>query len=201
MGRQGKPRFQLEGSLSGFRYKKTDSDVHPEQSAMGRPPTAGWTGTPSHPGTGGRQPVDPRPLRTLPRPPRLRPATVADSAGGLVPGRGGEPTARTMARPIMPDIAAHSAPCGAETDLGRPGWTQSLAGHHWPQSARHIGPTCHSTRRTRRLLRATDSSTDSDGTCRPPASTHRGSARQDKAVRNLHRLHRYGYVIYLVYQV
>jgi hypothetical protein len=83
-----------------------------------------------------------------------------------------------MARPTVPDIAARSAPRGAETDLGRPGWTQSLAGHHWPQSARHIGPTRHSTWRTCRLLRATDS----DGTCWPPASTHRGLARPDKAV-------------------
>ncbi len=62
--------------------------------------------------------------------------------------------------------------------MGRPGWTQSLAGHHWPQSARHMGPTRHSNWRTCRLLRATDS----DRTCRPPASAHHGSTRPDKAV-------------------
>ena len=83
-----------------------------------------------------------------------------------------------MARHTTPDIAARSGPRGAETDLDRPSWTQSLAGHHRPQSARHIGPTRHSNRRTCRLLRATDS----DGTCRSPASTHHGSARPDKAV-------------------
>ena len=83
-----------------------------------------------------------------------------------------------MARRTTPDIAAHSRPSGAETDLDRQGWTQSLAGPHRPQSARHIGPTRHSTWRTCRLLRATDS----DGTCWPPASTHRSSARPDKAV-------------------
>ena len=111
------------------------------------------------------------------RPSRSRPASAADSAGDsrradgetLGPGDGPAPA---------PDIAAHSVLRGAETDLGRPGWTQSLAGHHWPQSARHTGPTRHSTWRTCRLLRATDS----DGTCWPPASTHRGSARPDKAV-------------------
>ena len=83
-----------------------------------------------------------------------------------------------MARHTTPDIAARCRPSGAETDLDRQGWTQSLAGPHRPQSARHIGPTRHSNRRTCRLLRATDS----DGTCRPPASTHHGSARPDKAV-------------------
>ncbi len=101
--------------------------------------------------------------------PRTRPETRAGPAG--------QPTARAMARAHR---AGHRGPqcAGAETDLGRPSWTQSLAGHHWPQSARHMGPTRHSTRRTCRLLRATDS----DGTCRQPASTHRGSARPDKAV-------------------
>jgi hypothetical protein len=83
-----------------------------------------------------------------------------------------------MALRATPDITTRSGPRGAETDLERPGWTQSLAGHHWPQSARHIGPTRHSNQRTCRLLRATDS----DGTCRPPASIHHGSARPDKAV-------------------
>ena len=83
-----------------------------------------------------------------------------------------------MARHTTPDIAARHRPSGAETDLDRQGWTQSLAGPHRPQSARHIGPTRHSTWRTCRLLRATDS----DGTCRPPASTHDGLARPDKAV-------------------
>jgi hypothetical protein len=83
-----------------------------------------------------------------------------------------------MARHTTPDIAARHGPSGAETDLGRQGWTQSLAGPHRPQSARHIGPTRHSTWRTCRLLRATDS----DGTCRPPASPHDGLARPDKAV-------------------
>ena len=112
-----------------------------------------------------------------PAPPRPRPAYAADSAGGPRRSRGETP-ARAMARHTMPDIAAHQRPSGAETDLDRQGWTQSLAGPHRPQSARHIGPTRHSTWRTCRLLRATDS----DGTCRPPASTHDGLARPDKAV-------------------
>jgi hypothetical protein len=112
-----------------------------------------------------------------PAPPRSRPA-LARTRPGARAGPAGYPLARAMARHTTPDIAAHSGPRGAETDLVRPGWTQSLAGHHRPQSARHIGPTRHSNRRTCRLLRATDS----DGTCRPPASTHHGSARQDKAV-------------------
>jgi hypothetical protein len=32
--RQGTPRFQLEESFSGFLYKKTDSDAHPEPSVV-----------------------------------------------------------------------------------------------------------------------------------------------------------------------
>jgi hypothetical protein len=112
-----------------------------------------------------------------PAPPRPRPAHAADSAGGLRRAHGETP-ARAMARHTTPDIAARHGPSGAETDLDRHGWTQSLAGPHRPQSARHIGPTRHSTWRTCRLLRVTDS----DGTCRPPASTHDGLARPDKAV-------------------
>jgi hypothetical protein len=131
-----------------------------------RPPTAGWTGTPSRPGTGGRQPAEPRPLRTLPQP-RARGPPPPRTRPGARAGPAGKPPARAMARRTMPDIAARSGPRGAETDLERPGWTQSLAGHQWPQLARHIGPTRHSNRRTCRLFRATDS----DGTCRPPAST------------------------------
>jgi hypothetical protein len=82
--RQGIPRFQLEDSFSGFLYKKTDSDAHrahPEPSVVERPPTAGWTGTPSRPGTGGRQPGDPRPHVLSRGSPAPRPATAADSAG------------------------------------------------------------------------------------------------------------------------
>jgi hypothetical protein len=79
----------------------------------------------------------------------------------------------------MPDIAALSAPRGAEMDLGRPSWTQSLADHHWPHSARNIGTTRHSIRRTCRLLRAADS----DGTCRPPASTRLSPAGQGSDFR------------------
>jgi hypothetical protein len=33
-GPQGIPRYQLEESFSGFRYKKIDSDAHPEPSAV-----------------------------------------------------------------------------------------------------------------------------------------------------------------------
>ena len=143
---------------------------------MDRPPTAGWTGTPVArvPAAGSRPNQGPTYATAPPRP---RPAYAADSAGG--PRRAcGETPARAMARHTTPDIAARGRPSGAETDLDRQGWTQSLAGPHRPQSARHIGPTRHSTWRTCRLLRAADS----DGTCWPPASAHRGSARPDQAV-------------------
>jgi hypothetical protein len=112
----------------------------------------------------------PAPRARGPPTPRTRPGARAGPAG--------KPPARARARHTTPDIAARSRPSGAETDLDRPGWTQSLAGLHRPQLARHIGPTRHSIRRTCWLLRATDS----DGTCRPLASTHYGSARPDKAV-------------------
>ena len=143
---------------------------------MERPPTAGWT-EPQSPGywwpAAGRTKAPrtlPQPRARGPPPPRTRPGSRA--------GPTGKPSARAMARHTTPDIAARRRPSGAETDLDRQGWTQSLAGPHRPQSARHIGPTRHSTWRTCRLLRATDS----DGTCRPPASTHDGLARPDKAV-------------------
>ena len=74
-----------------------------------------------------------------PATPRPRPAFTADSAGG--PRRAcGKSPGPGVVRHTTPDIAARSGPRGAETDLDRPGWTQSLAGHHRPQSARHIGP-------------------------------------------------------------
>ena len=143
---------------------------------MERPPTAGWTGPQSpeywRPAAGRTKAPT-----YAPATPRPRPAFTADSAGGSRRACGKSPGPG--------DGSAHHTghrgpqwPRGAETDLDRPSWTQSLAGHHWPQSARHIGPTRHSNRRTCRLLRATDS----DGTCQSPASTHHGSARPDKAV-------------------
>ena len=143
---------------------------------MDRPPTAGWTGIPvARVSAAGSRPNQGPHVRSR------TPAPEARLRGGL--GRGPAPVPR--GNPGPGDGPAHHAghrgpprPSGAETDLDRQGWTQSLAGPHRPQSARHIGPTRHSTWRTCRLLRATDS----DGTCRPPASTHDGLARPDKAV-------------------
>jgi hypothetical protein len=129
--RQGIPRFQLEESfrVSGFRYKKTDSDAHPEapEPSVVRPPTAGWSGTPS------RQ-LNQSSTYATAAPSRPWPATTSDSAGESLPGRRGDPRAGRWPGSTTSDITAHS---GAETELGQPGWTQCLAG----QSPAAVGAT------------------------------------------------------------
>jgi hypothetical protein len=132
--RQDKPLIQLEESVSGFRYKQTDSDAHRGITLSGRPrvkvewpPTAGWTV--QSPGTGRRQPVAPRPhvrCRASTAPEARNPA---DSAGEQQPGYRGNPRPGRWPRSLLLGITAHKTHSGAETVLGQPGWYRGLAGH------------------------------------------------------------------------
>jgi hypothetical protein len=88
--------------------RPTQTPTRSNQRWKGRRLRAGLE--PSRPGTGGRQPVDPRPLRTLPRLPRPRPPTAADSAGDscqaggetLGPGDGPAPPCRASRPTVRP---------------------------------------------------------------------------------------------------
>ncbi len=114
--RHVEPRFQLEESANGFRYKQTDSDAHqgatPLDSLVDRPPTAGWTAAVQSPGTGRRQPTIQGP--TYARRHSTAPAVLdpTSPAGELKPGRQGKPAARAMARRPPPGIAAPQPPSG-----------------------------------------------------------------------------------------
>ncbi len=80
-----------------------------------------------------------------------------------MPDRRGDPLPGRWPGSITSNIAAHSAPSRgrAETELGQPGWTQSLAGH--PLAA--VGATQGLTRRQPGAV-PVPCTTDSDGTCR-----------------------------------
>jgi hypothetical protein len=114
--RQVKPRIQLEESASGFRYKQTDSDAHlrvkPPDSAVERPPTAGWAAAHSRPGTAAGSQLSRTPRTPAATPPGPRPANPADSGGGDAAGPPGRPEARAMARKPPPGTAAPSPPSG-----------------------------------------------------------------------------------------
>ncbi len=82
MGRhgQGKPRIQLEESCSGVRYKKTDSDAHPERSAVEKTAYCGLDWNPQSPGYW-------RPAAGRPKPPTYAPARCSISDHAAPPQR------------------------------------------------------------------------------------------------------------------
>ncbi len=108
--RHVEPRFQLEESAIGFRYKQTDSDTHqgatPLDSLVDRPPTASWTAAVQSPGIGRRQPAIQGPTYACRHSTVPAALNTTSPAGELKPGRQGKPAARAMARRPPPGIAA-----------------------------------------------------------------------------------------------
>jgi hypothetical protein len=176
--RQDKPRIQLEESVSGFRYKQTDSDAHRGSPQGGEAADRGLDCHVQPRGTGSRQQVAPTcpqdSMYAAVHPPRPRPATQRTRPGSSSSRRRGNLRFGRWPGSLLPGIAAHSASSGAVNSIGTT-WLDARLSRpgpaiNWPQSAQRRGRT--------RGQCGPHCTTDSDGTCQlPAANTRHGSAR------------------------